>query len=187
MKIGLRIPGTARQLPFADFCKWCADNGFDAVDIGEVTPEIVKTARDAGLAIGSADLPGTRDLLSPKKSKQKAGAEAAKAAIQAAAENDVHIMFCVFVPEDASLGRAKNFDIWKQTVPPIAEFAADNGVTIAVEGWPGPGPDYPALGCTPEMWRAMFAECDSPGLGLNYDPSHLVRIGIDYLLSLIHI
>ena len=107
MKIGLRIPGTARQLPFADFCKWCVDNGFDAVDIGEVTPEIVQTARDAGLAIGTADLPGTRDLLSAKKSKQKAGASAAKAAIEAAADNDVHIMFCVFVPEDASLGKAK--------------------------------------------------------------------------------
>ena len=41
MKIGLRIPGTARELPFDEFCRWCADNGFDAVDISSVTPEIV--------------------------------------------------------------------------------------------------------------------------------------------------
>ena len=68
--------------------------------------------------------------------------------------------------------------------PPIAEFAASKDVTIAIEGWPGPGPAYPALGCTPEMWRAMFEACPSPGLGLNYDPSHLVRIGIDYLRAL---
>ena len=79
MKIGLRIPGTARQLPFEDFCKWCADNGFEAVDIGEATPEVVKTARDAGLEIGTADLPGTRELLSTKKSTQKSGAQKAKA------------------------------------------------------------------------------------------------------------
>ena len=184
MKIGLRIPGTARQMPFSDFCKWCADNGFEAIDIGEATPEVVKTARDAGLEIGSADLPGTRELLSAKKSTQKSGAEKAKSAIQAAADNGVHIMFCVFVPEDASLGRGKNFDIWKDTVPPIAEFAESKGVTIAIEGWPGGAPAYPALGCTPEMWRAMFAECPSPGLGLNYDPSHLVRIGIDHIRSL---
>ena len=184
MKIGLRIPGTARQLKFADFCKWCADTGFEAVDIGEVTPEIVQTVRDAGLAIGSADLPGVRELLSPKKSRQKSGAAAARDAIEAAADNDVHIMFCVFVPEDASLGRAKNFEIWKDTIPPIAEFAAAKDVTIAIEGWPGPGPAYPALGCTPEMWRAMFDVCASPGLGINYDPSHLVRIGIDYLRAL---
>ena len=184
MKIGLRIPGAGRQMPFDEFCRWCADAGFDAVDIGDVTPEIVKTARDAGLAIGSADLPGVRDLLSIDKSKQGAGAAAAKAAIQAAADNDVHIMFCTFVPEDSSLGRAKNFEIWKETIPPIAEFAEERNVSIAVEGWPGPGPEYAALGCTPEMWRAMFAECPSKGLSLNYDPSHLVRIGVDYLRAL---
>ena len=42
MKIGLRNSGTARQLPFADFCKWCVDDGFDAVDIGAVTPKLSK-------------------------------------------------------------------------------------------------------------------------------------------------
>jgi sugar phosphate isomerase/epimerase len=114
MKIGLRIPGTARQLPFPVFCEWCADNGFEAVDIGETTPEIVRTARDAGLTIGTADLPGVSDLLSTKKSKQKSGAAAAKAAIEAAADNDVHIMFCVFVPGDASLGRAKTLRFGKR-------------------------------------------------------------------------
>ena len=41
MQIGLRIPGTARELPFDEFCRWCVDNGFDAVDISSVTPEIV--------------------------------------------------------------------------------------------------------------------------------------------------
>ena len=82
MKVGLRIPGTARELPFDEFCRWCADNGFDAVDVSSVTPEIVETARDAGLAIGTADMPGTGDLLSVDKSQQAAGAEAAKAAIQ---------------------------------------------------------------------------------------------------------
>ena len=92
-------------------------------------------------------------------------------------------MFCVFNPEDASLGRAKNFELWRETVPPIAEFAADRGVSIAVEGWPGGGPAYPALGCTPETLRPMFAECPN-GLGVNFDPSHLIRIGVDYLRML---
>lgn len=183
MKIGLRIPGAGRQMSFDEFCRWCVDNGFEAVDIGEATPEVVQTARDAGLVIGSSDLPGVGNLLSVDKEKQAAGAEAAKTAIQAAADNDVHIMFCVFNPEDASLGRAKNFELWRETVPPIAEFAADRGVCIAVEGWPGGGPAYPALGCTPETLRPMFAECPN-GLGVNYDPSHLVRIGVDYLRML---
>ena len=34
----------------------------------------------------------------------------------------------------------------------------DSDVRLAMEGWPGGPPHYPALGCTPEMWRAMFRE-----------------------------
>ena len=92
-------------------------------------------------------------------------------------------MFCVFLPEDASLGRARNFEIWRKTVPPVTEFATSKRVSIAIDGWPGGSPEYPALGCPPEMWRVMFANCPN-GLGLNYDPSHLVRISIDHLRAL---
>ncbi len=45
------------------------------------------------------------------------------------------------------------------------------------EGWPGPG----ALCCTPEGYRALFREIPSPAMGINYDPSHLIRMDIDYL------
>lgn len=184
MKIGLRIPGTARELGFEAFCRWCAETGFEAVDVGVVTPEIAKTASAAGLALGTSDLPGVRELLSADAGKQAQGAESAKAAIRAAAEHGAKNMFCVFYPEDASLGRKANFEIWKQTIPPIVSFAESLGVGIAMEGWPGGAPYYPALGCTPEMWRAMFAACPSPALGLNYDPSHLVRLGIDWKRAL---
>jgi sugar phosphate isomerase/epimerase len=184
MKIGLRMPGTARELGFEKFCRWCAETGYQAVDVGVVTPEIAKTASAAGLALGTSDLPGVRELLSADAAKQAAGAESAKGAIRAAAEHGAKNMFCVFYPEDASLGRKANFEIWKQTIPPIVNFAESLGVGIAMEGWPGGAPYYPALGCTPEMWRAMFAACPSPALGLNYDPSHLVRIGVDWRRAL---
>jgi sugar phosphate isomerase/epimerase len=49
-----------------------------------------------------------------------------------------------------------------------------------LEGWPGPAPSYPTLGYTPEVLRAMFRAVPSAALGVNYDPSHLVRLGIDY-------
>jgi sugar phosphate isomerase/epimerase len=184
MKIGLRLPGTARQMTFEQFCRWCAEAGFQAVDVGLVTQEIRQAAEGAGLVLGTSDLPGTGELLSPDAAKQAAGAEKAKAAIRAAAENGCHIMFCVFHPEDGTRGRKANYELWKQTVPPIVQFAESQGVRIAMEGWPGGSPYYPSLGCTPEMWHAMFADCPSPALGLNYDPSHLVRIGIDWRRAL---
>jgi sugar phosphate isomerase/epimerase len=184
MKIGLRIPGEARNLPFAEFCAWCREAGFGAVDLGAVTAEAVATARQAGLEIGTADLPGTRELCSDDPAQRAAGAETAKAAIRAARENGIERMFCVFVPADAARGRKANFENWTKAFPAVAEYAAAQGVRIAMEGWPGPGPYYPALGCTPEMWRAMFAAVPSPAFGLNFDPSHLVRIGVDWLRAL---
>ena len=187
MKIGLLIPGAGRDMPFEEFCHWCRDNGYQAIDVKNITPEIVKIVKDAGLVIGSVGdekLLGVPDLLSSDKSKQKKGAETAKVMIEAAADNGAKIIFCVLLPEDHTLGRAKNFELWKETFPPIVEFAESRNVTIVVEGWPGPRPYYPSLGCTPEIWRAMFEICPSGGLGLNYDPSHLVRIGVDYLRAL---
>ena len=51
MKIGLRIPGAAGDMSCADFCGWCKENGFDAVDVGAITAELAETARGAGLTI----------------------------------------------------------------------------------------------------------------------------------------
>jgi len=180
MLIGVRQTG---PLPFPELCSWLKQNGFGAVDVGRVDAATKKTADDAGLVIGTADIP-TSQLLAKDPEKRQAGVEACKGAIRAAAENGVKNLFCVFVPEDQSRGRAANFEIWKETFPAVAQFAEQNGVNIAMEGWPGGAPYYGALGCTPEMWRAMFAAVPSPAFGLNYDPSHLVRIGVDYRIAL---
>lgn len=184
MKIGFRIPGKARELGFDQLCGWAARTGFGSVDLPSATAENTATARAAGLEIGTVDLPATRDLISADPAKQAAGAEACKKSIAAAADNGCTRMFCVFVPEDHSRKRRDTFETWKSTFPAVAAYAEERGVRIAMEGWPGPGPYYPALGCTPEMWRAMFEAVPSPAFGLNFDPSHLVRIGVNPLRAL---
>src|SRR5207249_8448406 len=117
-----------------------------SVDVGVVTPEIRRAVENAGLVIGSSDMPGIRELLSADPGKQKAGTEAAQNAIRAAAENGCKVMFCCFVPEDATRGRKANYEIWKQTIPPVVQFAESLGVSLAMEGWPGGAPYYPSLG-----------------------------------------
>lgn len=184
MKIGFRIPGKARDLPFGELCSWAVDAGFQSIDLPSADGDRVRTAQSFGLEIGTIDLPGTADLIHPDPERQRAGAEAAQAAIDAAAGYGCSRMFCVFVPEDRSRKRAETYEVWRQTFPAVAEFAESRGVRIAMEGWPGPGPHYPALGCTPEMWRAMFREVPSRAFGLNFDPSHLVRIGVDWRRAL---
>ena len=50
------MPGTARQMAFADYCRWCKENGFDGVDVCTVTDEIKQDVDAAGLEIGTSDL-----------------------------------------------------------------------------------------------------------------------------------
>ena len=48
-----------------------------------------------------------------------------------------------------------------------------------IEGYPGSFPCFPALCCTPASLREFFKETASDAMAINYDPSHLMRMGID--------
>jgi sugar phosphate isomerase/epimerase len=81
------------------------------------------------------------------------------------------------LPEKQELPRAKNFDFLVAGFSELAPVLEKADARIVIEGWPGPG----ALCCTPETLRALFERIPSPSMGINYDPSHLVRMGIDPL------
>ncbi len=71
---------------------------------------------------------------------------------------------------------------------PIAKQAADRGMRVAFENWPGMGGDIPwhsvNLAWSPRNWHEMFERVNSPALGLEFDPSHLVWQGIDHIQAL---
>ena len=82
-----------------------------------------------------------------------------------------------------------NWPTFLTTWRPLVKFAEDHGVRIGIENcpmlftrdeWPG-GKN---LMTTPAIWRRAFADIDSPSVGLNYDPSHLVLQGISPLAPL---
>jgi sugar phosphate isomerase/epimerase len=89
-----------------------------------------------------------------------------------------------FVGRDVSLTVSENLRLAEKVLPPLVEYAATRDVRLVVENCPMEGwhPDgYPAnLAYSPELWGWM-AEL---GLWLNYDPSHLVWLGIDPLAAL---
>lgn len=174
------MPGTSRQLEFTAFCRWCKENGFDGVDVGPVTTEIKQAVDATGLEIGTSDLMTFAGLFGTDAEAEKALADS-KAVMDAAASHGVTKMFSVLLPPDPSKGRAANFARLKETFGPVVKYAEEKGVRIAIEGWPGGGPYYGALAVTPETVRALLEAFPSPALGLNYDPSHLIRIGVDYL------
>jgi sugar phosphate isomerase/epimerase len=74
---------------------------------------------------------------------------------------------------------AENLRDAEKVFAPLVERAADKGVELVIEncvmeGWHPDG--YPGnLAYSPELWEWMF----SLGLHLNFDPSHLMWMGID--------
>ncbi|MDK1031870.1 MAG: sugar phosphate isomerase/epimerase family protein [Planctomycetia bacterium] len=82
----------------------------------------------------------------------------------------------------------ENVAIWKKTFKTVASMAEKAGIKIAFENWPGLLSAFPPVrsvnfAFTPEAWDKMFDAVPSPALGLEFDPSHLVWQGIDYLAA----
>ncbi len=68
---------------------------------------------------------------------------------------------------------------WK----PIAAFAVDYGVRIAFENCPQGPYHLPVMGSNlmafPANWSKVFHEIDQSNVGLEWDPSHLICLGVD--------
>lgn len=80
----------------------------------------------------------------------------------------------------------ENIREFREVWPPLVAFAEQLKIRIAIENcpmlftedeWPG-GKN---LACTPPIWRRLFSILPSRFFGLNYDPSHFVWMGIDYI------
>ncbi len=181
MKIGVVCGPLSLKDDFPAMCKWLAENGYDAVDMTAVDAEQKATVEGAGLSVGTFNVGALRGTLEEDEGKRQEGVQALAAEVKQAADLGLKTMFACFVPPNPATPREKSFEIWKTSFPQIVEQCESVGINIAMEPYPGPAPHYPTIGCTPEMWRAMFEACPSPALGICYDPSHMARLGVDYL------
>ena len=117
-------------------------------------------------------------------------------ATERAAIND-HVLACIdaaallgcptvgtFVGRDPSKSVSANLAEAEEVFKPLVDAAGQRGVKLIIEncvmeGWHPDG--YPGnLAYSPELWEWMF----SIGLYLNFDPSHLVWMGIDPVAAL---
>ncbi|MEK3888267.1 sugar phosphate isomerase/epimerase family protein [Bacillus sp. FSL K6-3431] len=180
-KIGMRIPPKLGSQGMEKVATWAKDVGIDVVDVPYYNEDVKRILTANGLEVGTIDGVGLSSVLSEDESKRVEAVKVLKEQISSISKLGGKLVFVCLVPEDITLSRDKGFGIWKETFPEIVKHAEQEDVYFAMEGWPGPAPNYPTLGCTPEMLRAMFDVIPSKHFGLNYDPSHLVRLGIDYL------
>ncbi len=175
--IGFRRGGGAWQNDLPALLEWASLNSLEVIDLRADADVTGQVAVDAGLRIGTVDFADNKGMISADKGRRKAAIERNAEYIRTCAALGPMNHFLVMLPEDPTLPRAENFAYMVESFGEIAPVMEENNAKLVIEGWPGPG----ALACTPEGYRAFFQEVPSPAMGVNYDPSHLIRMQIDHL------
>jgi sugar phosphate isomerase/epimerase len=125
------------------------------------------------------------NALAPDAAEAKAAVEHIRKVIQASAKLGIGVV-TTFVGRDWTKSVDDNWPRFEKTWKPLIKFAADQGVKVGIENcpmlfgkdeWPG-GKN---LACSPAIWRRMFDAIPDANFGVNYDPSHLVWMQMDYL------
>jgi len=173
--LGWRRRNFAWEQDLDSMIEWAKDNDLEVIDVGRDGDSSAKTVIDAGLRVGSADLAAWEEMISPDASKRKDAVAKNAEYIKTCAEAGANVFFICMLPEDKSLSREENFGYMVESYSDLKPAFEDNDAYLVIEGWPGPG----SLVCTPETYRAFIEQVDSSNMGVNYDPSHLVRMGID--------
>lgn len=175
LPIGFRRMWFEWQKDLPALIAWARENRFGVIDVGSDATATVPLLQKAGLRPGSVDLAEWKGMLSPDADVRRRAVDANIAHIKACAAFGPVNHFTVMLPEKPELPRAENFGYMVDSYGQLASTLEAAGARIVIEGWPGPG----ALCCTPETCGAFFRECAAPAFGVNYDPSHLLRMGID--------
>lgn len=149
----------------------------------EYAAYVKKYVTDKGMHISSlAFYPNTLD---PDTAKREAAVAHLKALIGASAKLGVN-MVTTFIGRDQNKTVDENIELFKEVWLPIIKLAEECGVRVAIENcpmlfgrdqWPG-GQN---LMCTPVIYRKLFEIIPSKNFGLNFDPSHYVWQGMDYV------
>ncbi|MBW3543613.1 MAG: sugar phosphate isomerase/epimerase [Planctomycetes bacterium] len=126
--------------------------------------------------------------LSPDPAEAAQAAEHIRRVIEAAGRLGVGRMN-TFVGRDWTKSVDANWPRFLEVWKPLVEFAEEQQVRIGIENCPMlfTGDEWPGgknLAISPAIWRRMFEALPSPHFGLNFDPSHLVWMQMDYLAPL---
>jgi sugar phosphate isomerase/epimerase len=159
---------------------WAKTSGFEAIDLGKATADDVSALKSAGLRLGSVDLLDFGQIMASDAGKRRDVLAQNLAYIREAAGLGARALFTCIIPGDPARKRSENYALAVEGFAPIAAACREVGASLAIEGWPGGPPHYANLCCTPETTRAFLKEVGG-GAGLNYDPSHLIRLGVDHV------
>jgi sugar phosphate isomerase/epimerase len=194
MKLGF-LTACLPKRSLGDIAAWASDHGFEALEVAawpalgdrpftatHLDPErydrdgVLALFADRGLTLSS--LAYYDNNLHPDPAEREAINAHVVRCIDAAADLGCPTVG-TFVGRHPGRSVRENLADAEAVFAPLVDRAGERGIKIIVEncvmeGWHPDG--YPGnLAYSPELWEWMFGI----GLYLNYDPSHLVWMGID--------
>lgn len=184
--IGFRRGGVDWQKDLAALAGWAKGAGFEVLDLPKASPEDLATLKAAGLRIGTVDLLDWAAMLSTDAAKRKDAVARNTEFVKKHAAAGARLFFTIVMPEapadpkEKRLSQLENYKLAVESYGALGQAAEQAGASVLIEGWPG-GAGLPNLCCNPETTRALFRDTGTQGLGVNYDPSHLIRMGIDHV------
>lgn len=161
------------------FMHWAHDNGFAHLDLMNVSAADFRLLKQYELGLGSVDLLDFGAIMSTDTGKRKDVIERNVKYVRETVALGARVFFTCVIPGDKTASRADNYRLAVECFSPIGQACKDVGAFMVVEGWPGDAPHFANLCCTPETCRAFLK--DVPGSAINYDPSHLIRLGVDHV------
>lgn len=176
--IGWRRRNYAWEQDLDGMIAWAKANDLEVIDLGREDVTTIQMVLDAGLLVGSVDLPiWGEGMISADKSKRANAVARNREYVETVAGVGVRNFFAVLRPDDTTLPPQENFGYMVESFGQLAEVMDKHDAHLVIEGHPPRG----TMVSTPESFAAIIEQIPSPAIGITYDPSHLIRQGIDPL------
>ena len=198
------LTGCMGNIPLREKAQWAKEHGLDSIEVScwpklndrdysssdidvanltvEGAKEINVYLNDMGLKISS--LAYYDNNLSADLENRKRINDHVLKVIDAACLLGVDLVG-TFAGRNHTVSMQENFDQFEEVFSKIVGYAESKGIRVMIENCPMVGWQVPGLPGTisfsPELWREMFKRVPNKNFGLNYDPSHLRFMLIDYL------
>jgi len=164
--------------------------GVTHIDVASLDEATIANVHDltAKYGVSISGLGYYPDALSPDADEAEKAAEQIHDVITAAATLDIGVMN-TFIGRDWTKSVDDNWPAFLETWTSLIRHAEEKNVKVGIENCPMlfTGDEWPGgknLASSPAIWRRMFEAIPSSHFGLNYDPSHLVWMQMDYITPL---
>ena len=202
MKLGL-LTACMPERTLEQVAQWAGSHGYDTLEIAAWPREDDRPFTASHLAVegfGEAEAERAQALLAdnglrvsalayypnnlhPDREQRRIAHGYVRACVDAAALLG-GVPVGTFVGRDPGRSVAENLRDAEEVFRPLVDYAGERGVKLMIEncvmeGWHPDG--HPGnLAYSPELWEWMFGL----GLHLNFDPSHLLWLGVDPVAAL---